>query len=201
MSVYDDFEKSHARLAAKQMRLTARQTHLHAHKEVCQPWQKFIDTLAQPSTLCVAGFWPLAEEIDVRPLLQVSAQAGLRLALPCTGRKGHALRFRSYQIGDKLRGGAYGTSEPFASQTLLTPDIIILPLLAYNDKGGRLGYGGGFYDRTLAKLRKIGHVFACGLAYDEQNMPRLPMAEFDERLDAMLTPSGLQIFCHPTHLA
>ncbi len=142
----------------------------------------------------VAAYIPMHSEIDVWPLMHAIANAGHSLALPCIKRQAHPLEFRAYDIGDTLRRGAFGTREPLRTAALVTPDIVLLPLLAYGRDGHRLGYGGGFYDRTLASLRKQGEIFACGVAYSGQEVPTLPTDRFDEKLDGVLTETGFKGF-------
>ncbi len=147
----------------------------------------------------VAGFWPIKDEIDVRPLMKALSGAGQTVCLPRMVRKAHPLEFRKYEPGDALKSGPYGTAEPHKSAPLVTPDIILLPLLAFTPEGARLGYGGGFYDRTLARLRAASEdtgrpVFACGVAFDSQEVPNVPTDSYDQHLDAILTPSAFRIF-------
>ena len=135
----------------------------------------------------IGGYWPLAGELDVRPLLRACHAQGHRLALPCTPRKGKPLLFRAWTPDDDLKTGPYGTREPHPEQAEVTPTLVFVPLLAFTKHGERLGYGGGFYDRTLAALKKQGEVFACGIAYAAQEAATLPTDEFDQRLDGILT--------------
>lgn len=140
------------------------------------------------------GIWPLSDEIDLRPLLSALHEMGALLALPCTPPAGHSLIFRTWQPGELLKPGLFGTSEPYSHKPEMRPNFIFVPLLAYNDKGKRLGYGGGFYDRTLERLRIYGDVFACGVAYSAQKLDAIPTCDQDERLDAILTPEGFYRF-------
>jgi len=142
----------------------------------------------------VASYLPIKTEIDPRPLMGALADAGHDLVLPCIKRKANPLEFRSFNIGDKLRGGTYNTREPLRSADIITPDIILLPLLAFSRDGHRLGYGGGFYDRTLAVLRSKRQIFACGLAFAGQEVPVLTTNEHDQKLDGVLTENGLRVF-------
>jgi 5-formyltetrahydrofolate cyclo-ligase len=89
-----------------------------------------------------------------------------------------------------LVGGVWGISEPTADKPEVEPDILLVPLLAFDNAGRRLGYGGGFYDRTLHALRAKKQVTAVGLAYDEQRVDAVPHLDYDQRLDWVLTPSG-----------
>ncbi len=142
----------------------------------------------------IAGYLPIKTELDPRPLMKALADAGHELALPCIKRKARPLEFRRYSFGDKLRGGAYNTREPVRSAASVTPNIVLLPLLAFSRNGHRLGYGGGFYDRTLAALRSTGQIFACGLAFAGQEVPVLTTDDHDQKLDGVLTENGLKVF-------
>src|SRR3990172_7911808 len=101
----------------------------------------------------VSGFLPIGEEIDPLPLLEHLASAGFGLALPVMTGKGAPLLFRAWKPRDALTEVTWGIREPLASAPEIEPDIVLAPLLAFDAQGYRLGYGGGFYDRTLARLR------------------------------------------------
>ncbi|CAM4326049.1 5-formyltetrahydrofolate cyclo-ligase [Bordetella muralis] len=143
-----------------------------------------------PST--VAAFWPLAGEPDLRPLLQQWADAGIAIALPAIRDKDAPLEFRAWTPGDTLECGPFNVQEPSADRPALRPDVILVPTLGYTDQADRLGYGGGYYDRTLADLRQTGHEFtAIGIAWNEGLLDEdYQPASHDERLDAILTPDG-----------
>jgi 5-formyltetrahydrofolate cyclo-ligase len=138
----------------------------------------------------VSGFAPLADEFRVWPLLRRLAAEGFRLALPVMQGKGKPLLFRAWSPGDAMDSGVWGIAEPKADKPALEPDILLVPLLAFDRRGCRLGYGGGFYDRTLEALRTRKAVVAVGLAHDEQEVDAVPHLDYDQRLDWVLTPSG-----------
>ena len=141
-----------------------------------------------------AGFWPLGDEIDMRPLMTALIKQGEQVCLPLTGPAGTALTFKDWTPTMAMVEGRYGTREPKGSSTA-RPSFIFVPLLAFDASGGRLGYGGGYYDRTIAALRGAGHeVFTCGVGFDAQKTRQLPMELHDVRLDAVLTPSGFHYF-------
>lgn len=142
----------------------------------------------------IGGYWPLAGELDIRPLLTACHAQGHELALPCTPRKGYPLTFRGWTPSDDLKAGPYGTREPYPEKEEVVPNLILVPLLAFTKHGERLGYGGGFYDRTLAKLKETSEVFACGIAYAAQEAASLPTDEFDQRLDGILTDQYFKAF-------
>jgi 5-formyltetrahydrofolate cyclo-ligase len=142
--------------------------------------------LAEPPAV-VSGFWPINEEIDIRPLMADLSSRGCRLALPVVQGKRVPLLFRAWQPGDPLESGVFGTLQPSAQREAVEPDILIVPLLACDGEGWRLGYGGGFYDRTLAGFRRKRAVTAIGVGFDVQLVPEVPHGPNDERLDWLLT--------------
>lgn len=143
-----------------------------------------------PST--VAAFWPLAGEPDLRPLLKQWAEAGIAIALPAIREPDTPLEFRAWTPGDALQRGAMGVQEPSADRPVVRPDVVLVPTLGYTLQADRLGYGGGYYDRTLAGLRQTGHaLISIGIAWNEGLLEdSYAPAAHDERLDAILTPDG-----------
>lgn len=126
-------------------------------------------------------------EMDALPAAQVLADRGVALCLPVVEFAGHRLAFRRWTPGDAMAPDALGMLAPREDAVRCTPDLIIAPLLAFDRAGRRLGQGGGYYDRTLEKLRAEGGVFAVGLAFAEQEVETLADEEHDQRLDAVLT--------------
>jgi 5-formyltetrahydrofolate cyclo-ligase len=145
----------------------------------------------------VSGFASLPDEFRLWPLLRSLSSQGYPLALPVMQGKGKPLIFRAWSPGDAMDSGVWGIAEPKADKAVLEPDILLVPLLAFDAAGWRLGYGGGFYDRTLKGLRARKSVVAIGIAFDEQQVDAVPHLDYDERIDWVLTPSG-PILCHPT---
>lgn len=135
----------------------------------------------------VAGYWPVRDELDPREALRALAERGFRIALPRVVAKGLPLEFRLWREGDELDPDRMGiASPPIASETL-DPDLILVPLLAFDALGRRLGYGGGYYDRTLTALRARKPILAIGLAYEHQETPEVPAGPVDARLDGVVT--------------
>lgn len=141
-----------------------------------------------------AGFWPLQDEINMCPLLLALHEQGERVSLPVTGAAGTVLNFHLWTPDSVLQKGCFGTMEPATHSQPVAPTFIFLPLLAFSARGARLGYGGGYYDRTLTNIRQSREVFACGVAFDEQETVGIPTDGYDVRLDAILTPSGFKTF-------
>ncbi|HIP79747.1 MAG TPA: 5-formyltetrahydrofolate cyclo-ligase, partial [Kiloniellaceae bacterium] len=143
----------------------------------------------EPGTV-VSGYWPMAGEIDPRPLLRALGEAGCRLTLPALAGEGRPLEFRAWLPGDTLRPAALGTQEPVPEKPVLEPQLLLVPLLAFDGAGYRLGYGGGFYDRSLALLRGRSDILAVGLAYAAQQVAAVPHDGNDQRLDAVVTEAA-----------
>ena len=138
----------------------------------------------------VSGFWPVRAEIDVRPLLDALRARGWQVALPVVVENGAPLIFRAWNEGDAMDEGAFRIPEPQQSAKELTPTVMLVPLVAFDADGFRLGYGGGFYDRSIEKLSSAGApLTVIGCAFDAQEVVRVPREAHDRQLDAILTPS------------
>ena len=145
---------------------------------------------ADRAGVTVAGFAPLPDEFRLWPLLRRLNGERVPLALPVMQGKGKPLLFRAWQPGEATAAGVWGIAEPTPDKSVVEPEILLVPLLAFDRKGWRLGYGGGFYDRTLRGLRAVRSIVAVGIGYDEQCVDAVPHLDYDERLDWVLTPSG-----------
>lgn len=134
-------------------------------------------------------FWPLGDEIDTLPLMTGLHDRGLKVLLPVMQGPGKALLFGLWEPGDDLVPAGFGTQEPAPERPRLLPDLLAVPLLAFDRAGYRLGYGGGFYDRTLAKLRRDNgkRAVAVGLALAAQEVPAVPRGPYDQPLDGLVT--------------
>jgi 5-formyltetrahydrofolate cyclo-ligase len=143
----------------------------------------------------VAGYWPMGAEMDVQPVLEALAKRGHRCALPVVAGSGLPLTFREWRPMDRLVAAGFGTSEPSPERPRVSPSVLLVPLLAFDARGFRLGYGGGYYDRTLTAMRGCGEQpLALGVGFAAQEMEALPVEEFDQRLDMVATESGLRRF-------
>ncbi len=137
--------------------------------------------------VAVSVYWPMRQEMDVRPLLAELDRLGCRVGLPVVMGKGKPLVFRHWQPGMVLKSGAFGLSEPGPDAPEMTPRVVFAPLLAFDRRGNRIGWGAGFYDRTLAGLRAQGPVTAVGIAYAAQEVAQVPADAHDQPLDWVAT--------------
>ncbi len=145
-----------------------------------------LQTIPPPPRAIVAGFWPLGEEIDVRPLLLKLQERGHQTVLPITPKRGSPLTFALWSPGDAMIPERFGTLRPTGPERV--PNYLLVPLLAFDRHGRRLGYGGGFYDRTLPL---IPNRIAIGCAYAAQQVDEVPAGPYDVRLNAVATEHGV----------
>jgi len=154
--------------------------------------EKGLDDLPGFSARCVvSGFLTIGEEINPVPLMSRLHRDGATIGLPVMVGKGKPLVFRTWTPGAPLRTVVWGIREPDESAPVVEPDVLLVPLLVFDRTGLRLGYGGGFYDRTLHGLRARKRIVTVGLAYASQEVDAVPHLDYDERLDWVLTPEGL----------
>ncbi len=137
--------------------------------------------------LIVSGFMPLKSEISPLPLLQKLAQSGARLALPAIAGRGKPLIMRAWAWGEALDRGQWDIREPKLEAAEVEPDILLVPLLAFDRSGHRIGYGAGYYDMTINRLRARKAVTAIGIAFAAQEVSTVPATPRDEKLDLVLT--------------
>ena len=142
-----------------------------------------------PAGAVVSGFWPIGQEIDIRPLLMALHARGHPIVLPETPKRGNPLIFRLWRPESVMMQERFGTSRPDGE--VRRPDFLLVPLLAFDRRGHRLGYGAGYYDRSLSVLPGR---FRLGVAYAAQELDEVPAGCNDERLDAVATERGV-IFC------
>jgi 5-formyltetrahydrofolate cyclo-ligase len=153
----------------------------------------FLATWSPPAETVVSAFWPFRSEVDLRPLIHRLHERGCIIVLPIVVARRSALVFRRWTPGMVLEKGGFGVLTPPNQAPEFEPDWLLVPLLAFDAKGYRLGYGGGFYDVTLAALRARKSVFAVGAAYDGQQVSRVPREPDDARLDAIVTDKHVLI--------
>ena len=140
----------------------------------------------QPGVV-VSGFSPIRTEINPMPLLRRLEAVGASLALPVVAGKGQPLIMRAYTFGQELNAGVWGIGEPKDDAPQVDPDILIVPLAAFDRRGNRIGHGAGYYDMTIARLRALKPIVAVGIAYAAQEVAEVPITERDARLDLVLT--------------
>lgn len=145
---------------------------------------------AAPSRSVVSAYAAMGSELDPAPLVERLAAAGYRTCLPVIQPLGNPLRFRAWQPGEPLVARTWGIREPADDAPEVEPDVLLVPLLAFDRRGMRLGYGGGYYDRTLERLRTLKPILAVGLAFAGQELPQVPCGPHDQPLDWILTDGG-----------
>ena len=137
----------------------------------------------------LSGFMPIRTEIDPRPAMAEATAHG-RVGVPVIEQADHPLKFAEWTPETQMVAGAFGAEIP-ADPVFFEPEILIVPLLAFNRSGGRLGYGGGFYDRTLEMLRAKRPTMGIGFAFAGQEVEDLPLEPTDQRLDLIVTEAGV----------
>ncbi len=186
--------KKELRARASEMRRAAFEAHgQDASRRLASHGLDFLKIA--PGTV-VSGFAAIRDEINPADLMTWLHAEGFRLALPVMVGKGQPLVMRAWSPGDVMEPAQWGIAEPLDDKPEVEPGVVLVPLLAFDGRGHRLGYGGGFYDRTLAKLRAKKPVTAVGIAYDEQKVDAVPVESYDQLLDWVLTPSG-PLRCQP----
>lgn len=143
--------------------------------------------LVPNSASVVAGYWSFRGELDVASALADLSKMGHTLCLPVIEAEDKPLYFRRWKPEEPLEMGRYGIGIPPAGAPVFKPDVLILPLVAFDRRGNRLGYGAGYYDRTLRRLREEKQVMAIGVGYSQQEAPSIPAGVMDERLDLIVT--------------
>jgi 5-formyltetrahydrofolate cyclo-ligase len=180
-------EKAALRLAA-----AARREEAHAGVDQHAAVERLDDELKPFAGHAISFYMPMRAEIDPRPAMIRAVLRGPVL-LPVT-RRGQPLLFRRWQPGTPMVRDGYGVEHPDDGQETGTPEVLVVPLLAFDAAGHRLGYGGGYYDRTLAALRAQGPVTAIGFAYAAQEVAKLPASARDEALDGIVTEREVRWF-------
>ena len=174
-----------ARRASAHARLSA-----SAPQAIAAQGLAFLDGGRPAHGRCVSGFMSFGEEIDVLPLIARLAGDGWITAMPVIEAPRQPLAFRAWAPGDPTVPGVWNIPRPADDAVLVEPDVLLVPLLAFDAQGYRLGYGGGFYDRTLARLRAMKPVVAVGVAYAAQAMDAVPRGPFDQPVDWIVTEEG-----------
>lgn len=158
----------------------------------------FRERLDLASHSVLSAYFPVRAEFDVTPILHHAHAQGCPTCLPVVAGRGRPLSFRRWAPGESLVDGTFGIAVPPPEAEILDPDILLVPMLAFDDDGYRLGYGGGFYDRTLALRRARSPApLAVGVAFAGQRIDRVPRSADDERLDWIVTEEGARRFERP----
>jgi 5-formyltetrahydrofolate cyclo-ligase len=159
---------------------------------------RFVEALPIRATDVVASYWPMRDEADPRALAAALASRGHPIVLPRMAVTGTALSFRPWRESDDLWLNRHGVHEPLAHLPTIEPQVLLVPMLAFDASGVRLGYGRGYYDHALAELRahdqSPSRTIAIGVAYAGQEVAKLPSDEHDERLDWVVTERELRKF-------
>ena len=154
--------------------------------------QRLVDQIDLPAAAVVAGYWPLAAELDPRPAMAMLSGAGHSLALPRVGAPDAALTFHAWHDDDALIPGSFGVMEPSPARPRVEPGVVLVPLLGFDRRGRRLGWGKGYYDRTLAELRSGSPgVIAIGIAFAAQEVDEIPAGPTDQVLDLVVTEQAV----------
>jgi 5-formyltetrahydrofolate cyclo-ligase len=178
--------KTEARAQAKLRRAEAAASAGHAAAEAVSEWvSKLLDY--SPKTTIVAGYWPIGTELDVRHTLSHLDLIGFGCALPVVVAKGEPLTFRTWTPQTPMERSGLGILAPAATVPEVDPDVLLVPLLAFDRAGYRLGYGAGFYDRTLERLRRSKRVTAVGIGFAGQEVDSVPRDQYDQPLDWLVT--------------
>ncbi|TDT77173.1 5-formyltetrahydrofolate cyclo-ligase [Litoreibacter halocynthiae] len=148
-----------------------------------------LETILPHKGSALSGYLPIRTEVDPVPVMAAMAAWG-PVCVPVIKSKGHPLEFHRWEPGCDMKDGGFGTFIPTTAEVVV-PQVLIVPLVAFNRNGGRLGYGGGFYDRTLEGLRARGKVFAIGYAFAAQEADDIPLEPTDQPLDAIVTDEGV----------
>lgn len=188
-----DFQKAECRKAAARVRKEAAAalpdagTALAGHIMGVPPMAG-----VDAASTTIGVYWPMGAEIDTRPCIDRLHAAGFTIALPVVTAPATPLTFRRWEPGLPLLDGGFGTSVPGPDAPEVVPDTLIVPLLAFDAAGYRLGYGGGFYDRTIEKLDRAGRaVTLIGAAFSAQHLDSVPHGAHDRKLHWVATETGV----------
>jgi len=154
--------------------------------------RNFFDSgLLSPESI-IGGYWPIRKEADPRLIMQKLDELGFSISLPEVTPKGNFLNFRTWKYFYPLQPGVYGTWQPWKEQALVEPNTLLVPLVAFDRYGNRLGYGGGYYDKTLCVFRAKREIVAIGLARDFQKVELIPKSPHDQKLDYIITEKNVE---------
>jgi 5-formyltetrahydrofolate cyclo-ligase len=146
-----------------------------------------------PDDAIVSGYFPIKSELNPLPLLRILAKRRAMVALPRIVGRGHPLSMRAWKFDEPLVRGQWGIQEPSPDAPAVAPDIFIVPFAAFDKRGYRIGYGAGYYDMTIAALRKKKKCVAVGFGFAVQEVAACPVEDHDQKLDYILTEKGLRV--------
>jgi len=179
-------EKAELRSEMLALRKTVKTNHPKAPNLISAQLEKHLEIGVET---VIAGYFAIGDELDPHEALSRLQDRGAKLCLPVAGQSGESLTFRAWRVGETLESGRHKTFQPGKFSGELVPSIILLPLVAFDAAGFRLGFGGGYYDRTLSYLRQRKNIVAYGMAFDEQQVEAVPVEPFDAQLDGIFTPT------------
>ena len=179
------------------LRLEARRRRKRLHQlrggDASRAVAELFTTAVAPAPDAVIGaYWPIRDELDIRPLIASLMDGGYRVCLPVVAGEEQPLVMRMWLEGAPLFEAGFGTLAPAEDAPVAEPDILLVPLLAFDAQGTRLGYGGGYYDRTLAAMAK--RPTLIGFAFSGQQVDEIPHAAHDVPLDMVVTEDGVRRF-------
>ena len=175
-----------ARLREKYKQLRADRHRQGTVKDGKRLTENFMESISLALPSIVSGYWPILSEIDIRPLLGSLYERGHAVCLPTIVNHQLPLKFRQWSPSDHLRSAAFNTFEPNETKPQMEPEVTIVPLLAFDNKGRRLGYGGGYYDRTLDSFGET-KIVTVGVGYEMQFVERVPTGLNDVALHWVVT--------------
>lgn len=184
-------QKISLRKQAKRTRSMLNSLDTQQQKDLCR---NFFDNIEMKKGACVASYWPIERELDTSFLMERFLEKNVKVTLPIVEKESRILKFAQWKINMPMSIGPYNIPQPELNEqtVLLEPDIILVPILAFDRHGYRLGYGGGYYDSTLEEFRKNKNIVAVGLAYAEQAcLFRLPVEEHDQKMDWIITEQSV----------
>jgi 5-formyltetrahydrofolate cyclo-ligase len=188
--------KDHLRAEMKKRRAVLASAQPTAGDQLVKAALSAVEVFGSDAQAIIAGYWPIQSEINPLPLLHKLADSGRAVALPAliadvAAFNGHRMVFRQYRPGMDLSAGPFGIRQPPETEPECLPDIILTPFLAFDLKGNRLGYGGGYYDRALSFIRAQKRCMAIGLGFAGQQIEDVPHEAFDQPLDIIITEAGV----------
>lgn len=151
----------------------------------------FEQHVSLPRDITISGYYPVGSEANILPLLNALQQKGLDLSLPVVDKSHSPLIFRRWDEATEMQEGAFGILEPTPDAASVYPGLMLIPLLAFDRQGNRLGYGGGFYDLSIRSIREQQPVYALGVAFAAQEVTAVPCDKNDTTLDGILTEKGV----------